>query len=674
MRRVILQTMVLILCLVFGGCGQGDNYVAGTESHGLNQHSEEKLPEAIINSMTEDDGYYDIQTMEKELSVFCEEGQFILGVWYEGQAPVWLVGTSEGSVYSYRIGEEKELVLEGISPTYVSEGAIWRKVGESYYVLNGNFLVVLTEEGELDYRIVLEKQEYLRRISTTESGRIVVAVYNRDNDNTKLMELDIKRHELVEKDSVQIYYGMSGGTKDSVRVMSAVGLYDVDINSGEKSWYMRWKGTTYDPTGEVGNIYDIRCTEEGKVILLVGELFANKWLEKELAKVSFEELGKHILVYRTSWAGTKLKEVIAEFNKENTTYYVYLDEKQPETDYADFVEKTGIEIATGKGPDIIDISSVENICSLAKKGVFEDLQPYMQKSGMQEDAYFPVALRDFEAEGCCYGLTYGLYLNSMYMKEEYATGVNSIETLLDELEGCEDAMVFCEMGQYSPRKILYYFLRMSEDMHGMLDWENGTCDFSGELWKRMLEVAKRYGVNEHITSYEGIANEVIGGTFQDFGREDFRAREEGMIPIGYPLETATVNQVYERTLCMNAKSEYKEGVWEFLEYVMSPKGQEILSEYYFAVLKSEFEKDYQEELTTPSIIGVVNYDGIYTTREQVEKIAALLENARQESIRTEYVWSIIHEETEHYFNGENSIEQVTEIIENRVSMYMAENR
>lgn len=135
-----------------------------------------------------------------------------------------------------------------------------------------------------------------------------------------------------------------------------------------------------------------------------------------------------------------------------------------------------------------------------------------------------------------------------------------------------------------------------------------------------------------------------------------------------------MNQVYERTLCMNAKSEYKEGVWEFLEYVMSPKGQEILSEYYFAVLKSEFEKDYQEELTTPSIIDVVDYDGIYTTQEQVEKIAAFLENARQESIRTEYVWSIIREETEHYFNGEKSIEQVTEIIENRVSMYMAENR
>ena len=673
MKKKIVQIIIGIMCLLLIGCGQEHNGSTDIYNNDSGQQITDNLPDVIVNNMTEDEGYYDIKVEEVGLSVHLLEEEFILGTWYEGQDSVWLVGNHEGSVYSFRLGEEKELLLEGGSPTYVNAGAMWRMIGEDYYVLSGSFLVVLTKEGELNYRIVLGKQERLQGICTTESGRIVIAIYNADNDNTKLMELDTKAQKLVEKDSVQIYYGMTGGVKDNVMVMSGDGLCSMGMLNGEESWHMKWKGTTYDPNAGNGKVRDIRLTEDGKATLIIEDTTTNKWMERELSRVSFESLGKHILVYKTSWAGAELKEVIAGFNKENTDYYVYLDEKETETAYIDFVEQTGIEIATGKGPDIIDISAVENIYSLAKKGVFEDLQPYMQRSGMRSEDYFSAALRDFEVEGSCYGFTYGFYLNTMYMMEEYVADVGSIEALLDVLEGCEENMVFSEKGQYSSRNILYYFLRMSEDMYGMLDWESGTCDFGGELWGRMLEVAKRYGFNERITGYESMANEVIGGTFQDFGRNDFQAREKGMSPMGYPMQTSMVNQVYEFTICMNAASKHKEGVWEFLEYLMSQKGQEILSEYYFAVLKSEFEEDYREELANPSIIDVVNHEGIYTTEEQVNQVVSFLENAKQDPIRTEYVWSIISEEVENYFSGEKTIEQVTEVIENRISMYMAEN-
>lgn len=42
-------------------------------------------------------------------------------------------------------------------------------------------------------------------------------------------------------------------------------------------------------------------------------------------------------------------------------------------------------------------------------------------------------------------------------------------------------------------------------------------------------------------------------------------------------------------------------------------------------------------------------------------------------VKTEYIWTIVKEKAVDYFNGEKTIEQVTEIIENRVSMYLAEN-
>lgn len=676
MKKGFLQAAVLLLCMVLGGCGRAGQENSGTngESNSLDKQEISDLPDVIINNMTGDEGYYDIQTDEKALVLSLEKGEFTLGAWYEGEEAVWLVGNDEGSVFYYKPGQEKELLLEGVSSTYVNAGAEWRRIDEDYYILSGNFLVVLDAGGELKDRIVLGNELRLQGICTTESGKIVVAVYNRSNDNTQLQELDAKTGELIEKEKVQTFYGLAKGTQDSVLVVSEEGLSSIDMVSGEQNWYMKWKGTTYDPNTGDGSIREFRLTEDGKMISLVESTTDNKWLERSLVKVSFEALGKTILVYKTSWASPEIKEVIAQFNKESADNYVYLEEMEAGTAYDDFVEQTGIEIATGKGPDIIDCSAVENIYSLAKKGVFEDLYPYMQESEMQTANYFPAAFRDFEAEGKCYGFTYGFYLNTMYMKTELAEEVSSLETLLMELEGSEDTIIFSERGQYYPKQVLYYFLRMSEDMYGMLDWENGTCDFSGELWQRMLETAKRYGMSERMTGYEGIATEVIGGTFQDFARNDLQARQQGMTALGYPTKETMVNQVYEFTLCMNAASEHKEGVWEFFAYVMGAKGQQILSKYYFSVLRSEFEEDYRAELANPSIIDVVNHEGIYTTEEQVAQIRVLLENAMQDPIRTEYVWSIISEEVGHYFSGEKTAEQVTEIIENRVNMYMAENR
>ena len=59
--------------------------------------------------------------------------------------------------------------------------------------------------------------------------------------------------------------------------------------------------------------------------------------------------------------------------------------------------------------------------------------------------------------------------------------------------------------------------------------------------------------------------------------------------------------------------------------------------------------------------------------EQVEEFAELVKVAQPLPVRTEYVWTIMKEETVDYFNEEKTKEQVTEIIENRISMYMAEN-
>lgn len=663
-----LSVLIAAMTMVFlGSCGNGAGNEAATENT-VNQ----KLPEEIIAAIAED-GAYDVQVEEKQIALSLKEDEFVLGAWYEQGEPVWLLGDGEGNVSLHKEGQERTALLEKMSTAYVGRASLWRKSGDRFYVGTGNFFVVLKETGELDYQVVLDRSDRIDAICATQNGDIIIAKSNRGDDYTRLLKLDESTRKFTEVTTVKEFYGLAGAEGDCIRYISGEGLYTFDCKTGEETAYMSWKSTTYSPNVRTEDIIDFQRTENGMILVLKQDVVTFAWQEEALKKVSFEELGKTILVYKTSWANQYLKELIAQFNKENDTYYVYLEERNPEVSYSDFVTQLGIEIATDKGPDIIDIGAVDNVASLAKKGVFEDLTPYMQEVGMKHDDYFPAALHDFEVEGKCYGFTYGFYLNAVYMNEELADGVTNLETLLSVLESMDEDKVFSEFDGFTPNRLLYYMVRMSPDIYGMLDFETGTCNFGKELWYRILTCAKKYGIQGQQAGREGIATEVIGGTFQDFGFHDLNARNLDMIPIGYPTEKTMVNQVYSYTLCMNAASENKEGVWEFLQYIMGPQGQQILSEYYFPVLKSEFDVVYHEELANPSILDVVNYEGIYTTKEQVDEIVQLLQNAQCEPVDAEYVWNIISEEAAFYFSGEKSMEQVTEIIENRVGMYMAEN-
>lgn len=68
------------------------------------------------------------------------------------------------------------------------------------------------------------------------------------------------------------------------------------------------------------------------------------------------------------------------------------------------------------------------------------------------------------------------------------------------------------------------------------DWEEGTCDFSDEVWEQMLESGLRYGQGEKKPEGEAISENASGGSFWSFFYQDMEARNKGMIPVGYPSE------------------------------------------------------------------------------------------------------------------------------------------
>lgn len=152
-----------------------------------------------------------------------------------------------------------------------------------------------------------------------------------------------------------------------------------------------------------------------------------------------------------------------------------------------YKEKT-IEIGAGGGPDIMMVGTSVNFDSvyeLMKKGVFENLAPYMEQSGIEEENYFPMAFDGLRDGDNIYGLTvmmstYGLYIDEAVLGDKE---ISNAEGLLDILLAYDKEAVFVDM--WDSELFVEQMLKPSEMLFGAVDWEGGTCDFGGEVFSKL---------------------------------------------------------------------------------------------------------------------------------------------------------------------------------------------
>ena len=108
-----------------------------------------------------------------------------------------------------------------------------------------------------------------------------------------------------------------------------------------------------------------------------------------------------------------------------------------------------------------------------------------------------------------------------------------VETLVDALLAWQEDAVLLK--RFSAQDVLEYLLQGSEDIWGLVDWESGTCDFSGEFFAKILEVAKRYGYDERKNYPEVMESRAV----DVMGFDTAADREaEGMAGAGWLLFTS----------------------------------------------------------------------------------------------------------------------------------------
>ena len=147
---------------------------------------------------------------------------------------------------------------------------------------------------------------------------------------------------------------------------------------------------------------------------------------------------------------------------------------------------------------------------------------------------------------------------------------------------------------------------------------------------------------------------------------------------------------------MSSKSKYKDGVWEFLRTLIDQEYQDSLVNEYgnwgFPIRKASLDKQFEldmkpnyyedeegnqiEQPKTTWGWDDVSIEIMAATQEEIDTVKALITSAERivSGNPDQQIINIITEEAESFFNGQKSAADVANIIQNRVQIYVNENR
>ena len=653
MKRKKWFCLLLSAVLLLAGCGG--------KGSGNTVNEMENSPES---------GRYDYEITEEAPAFPLQSGETILWVQYLEGERIWFLKNGADQLLCYHEEKEERELLLGHVPAAFTGCSLYTD-GENFYACQMTKLTVLDAEGKESYTIYAEGR--IRDLCMSREGSIFLVI---DDGNMTLKTLDMESRTLSGGIRLSDYFGIGTGTEQGVLVIDRIGAYDLDMESGEKSWHMKWNGTSYIPAYE-RSLLAVRIKEDGTLEQIERDFDRNYYLSY-LRETHPEEEGKIPLVFRVLHADAGLKKIVARFNRENKEYHVFLEDNGEEYGW-DMQARTDMEIATGKGPDLIAEDAVSDMQALAEKGALENLEPYLEQSKVDSEDYHQETFRSQGMENGVYSAGYEMRVRSLYLREEFldSSGQTGIKSLLDNLESYGGQAIFNKPMNYTPVNLLDYFFRMSDNFYGMVDWEGKTCDFSGELWEQILRVSNQYGLTERNGEWEEIADFGYIYSFSDMAWLERDVGSQGMVLAGYPSEEGMVNWLQMSSVAINADSEHKEGAWQFIRFLLEKENQKLISEGSSMPVHEGALEESVEEYLYDYYYNTYTSDGRHIIREELpegleEKFWEGIANAGPASYRTEQVLAIIEEEAELYFTGDKTVEEISAVIENRVKLYLAE--
>lgn len=371
---------------------------------------------------------------------------------------------------------------------------------------------------------------------------------------------------------------------------------------------------------------------------------------------------------------TELAKAVGRFN-------VLSEEYQIEITNYDY-DKLLTEISSGAGPDLIPIGDI-GITECVKKGLIEDLQPYLEKSEkLSREMLNEKILELFTINDVISCIPPSFYVSTLFGKES-ELGSDTGWTMEEFIEFVDShrGLTVMEGSMRDDSFMVIMKLVWMARQKEWVDWEQGIAKFDEGEFEELLQFAAGYQAK-----YDG-----EDGSTEERWREGkvmlysrpvtsiqnylwYREILQGdMVAIGYPSQDGSPCNgigIYGE-YGINSQSENKEAAWAFIEYLVSSQTADESYQHGIPTLKSSMEDMLKESMEKKNR-NIGGYDIPPATEKDIKEFRTLIDDACIYSDGSKVVEEILDQEMRACFYDGRSVEDTVMVIQNRVQLYLDE--
>lgn len=638
----------------------------------------------------------------------------LYAVWYAYEPWVWEEGMEyyepESSTYLAKydsagnqlwMQELTDDVFGGSENTYIqsmmvsADGKIVASTGSDFIIFNNDGSV---------FKSIPTGTDWVDSMCITDAGKLLYTSYGMTG--VEMSEIDLATG--AKGNTYKKLPDMSGKMEyinGKLYIAGYSKLFEYDLEKQEAVEVLCW----LDSNVEGNNIQAFTMTEDGKIIVYIDNYSTGAEIAVMTKKLASEVQQKQIITFATLYDGTNLAEAIVNFNKTNTQYQVklqtYIDStaEWTETTYEDGLARMYADLISDNAPDIIDLSYVD-IPSLVAKGALEDLTPYLEKSTIANKKDFVESvLNAYNYGGVQVAVPSSFNIVTLMGK---ASNVGTkMGWTLDDVMALAKKNPNSKLLQYCTKEYaLQLCIQYNND--SFIDYQTGTCTFNSAEFVKVLEFANQFPDDydyDDDRSYPAMiqSGEVLLADLYLYDVTEYQMHrlmfEEEATAIGYPTSDGTPGVfISGQDMCgISASSDCKDGAWAFVEstltkkdndYIwMFPSRKDLLEELFAEAMKIDYMYDEKGNIMYDEDGNAMQYpktswgyddweaDIYAATQEEVDDIKAMIAAARPMNGADQTVYNIIMEEAGPYFKGQKSAQDVANIIQSRVDMYISEN-
>lgn len=480
-------------------------------------------------------------------------------------------------------------------------------------------------------------------------------------------------------------------------------IYGFDTASGQSS---RLAGLL-DCGIDENQLTDVYFGDGDAIYCLVSNFDTDKTELLRLTELDPAEAAKIVtLRLACNWLSPSLNKAVLDFNTSSTTARIEVfdySQYNNENDYTAGVTKLNTEIISGNVPDLFVTTDLP-MGQYAAKGLLKDIYELIDADGeLKRDSFMAPVLKALETDGKLYSIAPGFSIVTLVGKSDVVGKEMgwTLAQMQDVIKAHPEAKYILGQG-VTRSSVLSDMLKCGLERY--VDWQNGKCNFNSQDFIDVLNFSRlfpeEFTYDELGTSpYQMLADGrqlLMPMELRDFtDYQTCTAITKGQVTFkGYPTAEGIGNiaAFSGDPLSISATCKDMDSAWKFVRSMLTedyysshsyvdglPLNVKAYSAAEAEAMKRDTYKDEEtgEEKEWPKGTagwGDYSVDFYAMTREEADGLRSLIDATGRAASSDQNIMNIVNEEIQTFMNGTKSAEQTAALIQDRVSLYVNEQR